>query len=242
MIRRMLLASLLSLTLAAPLLASKNNPTQNIDEGTFVIYVQGRRIGTEKFTIEQRSDMSVTTSEVRIEDGANKAGISSELQLFPNGDLRHYDWKELSPGKGVTTVDYSESFVIEHVVPSPNEKAQDLTFMIPPSTNVLDDYFFVHRELLLWKYMAAACAVAQDKTKCPLPKQQLGVFVPRQQVTALISVEYKGKEKISLKGTQVELDRFDITGELGEWNLWMDNNRKLVRVVMPSDSTEVVRE
>ena len=242
MIRRMLLASLLSLTLAAPLLASKNNSNQNIDEGTFVIYVQGRRIGTEKFSIEQRSDMSVVTSEVRIEDGANKAGIGSELQLFPNGDLRHYDWKELNPGKGVTTVDYSESFLIEHVVPGPGEKANDLTFMIPPSTNVLDDYFFAHREVLLWKYMAAACAAAPDKTKCPMPKQQLGVFVPRQQVTAMISVEYKGKEKITLKGGEVELDRFDITGELGEWNLWMDNNRRLVRVVMPSDSTEVVRE
>ena len=241
MIRRMLLASLLSLTLAAPLLAFKN-PAQNVDEGTFVIYVQGRRVGTEKFTIEQRSDMSVTSSEVRIEDGASKAGISSELQLFPNGDLRHYDWKELNPGKGVTTVDYSESFVIEHVVPNPGEKALDLTFMVPPSTNVLDDYFFAHRELLLWKYMAAACAAAQDKAKCPMPKQQLGVFVPRQQVTAIISVEYKGKEKVTLKGGQVELDRFDITGELGEWNLWVDNNRKLVRVVMPSNSTEVVRE
>ena len=242
MIRRVLLALLLTLTLAAPLLASKNNTAQNIDEGTFVIYVQGRRIGTEKFSIAQRSDMSVTTSEVKIEDGANKAGIGSELQLLPNGDFRHYDWKELGPGKGVTSVDYSESFLIEHIIGSPGEKARDLTFMIPPSTNVLDDYFFAHRELLLWKYMAAACASAPDKNNCPMPKQQFGVFVPRQQVTAMITVEYKGKEKVNLKGGQVELDRFDITGELGEWNLWTDQNRKLVRVVVPSDSTEVVRE
>ncbi len=244
MIRRLLIAPWLLLTLALPLFASRDN-SQVVDEGTFVIYVQGRQVGTEKFKIEQRSDMNVTTSEVKIEDGASKAAIGSELQLFPNGDFKHYDWKELEPGHGVTTVDVSESFLVERVVAAPGDKPHDLTFMLAPATNILDDYFFIHRELLLWKYMATMCASAKDKDKegCPTTKQQYGTFNPRQQSPLMVNIEFKGKDKVTVKGAQIELDHFELTGETGEWSMWTDPaSHKLIRIVVPDSSTEVVRQ
>ena len=244
MIRRVLIASCLSLALAAPLFAAKEKENAAvIDEGTFTIYVQGRQVGTEKFKVEQRSDMSVTTSEVRIEDGATKAAIGSELQLYPNGDFKHYDWKEIEPGRGVTSVDVSESFLVEHVVAAPGDKPHDLTFMLAPTTNILDDYFFVHRELLLWKYMGTMCASSTDKKNCTTSKQQFGTFNPRQQSPLMVTLDYKGKEKVTVKGAPVELDRFDMSGETGEWSMWTDPaSHKLIRIVVPDSSTEIVRQ
>jgi hypothetical protein len=240
--RRWLIALSLYLVLAAPFVAAKDNP-QIVDEGTFVIYLQGRQVGTEKFKIEKRPDMNVTVSEVKIEDGGTKAAIGSELQLYPNGDFKHYDWKETEPERGVTTVDVSEAFLVEHVVAGTGDKPHDLTFMLPPATNILDDYFFVHRELLVWKYLATVCANSTDKNNCPGTKQQFGTFNPRQQSPLMVTLEFKGKEKVTLKGVATELNRFDLTGEAGEWTLWTDPaTHKLMRITVPDSSTEIVRQ
>ena len=43
-------------------------------------------------------------------------------------------------------------------------------------------------------------------------------------------------------GTERELGRFNLTGEGISWALWLDDQHKLVRILIPSDNTEVVRD
>jgi hypothetical protein len=57
-------------------------------------------------------------------------------------------------------------------------------------------------------------------------------------------MELVGKEKISIRGAERELLRLNFSGEDFEWALWLDDHDqfKLIRVAIPADSTEVVRD
>lgn len=214
---------------------------QVVDSGSFGVYVSGRRVATESFQIQDRTDVKVATAELRTEEG--KATQSYELQIMPNGDLRRYEWRELSPGKALTTVEPSEQFLIEKLTSEAvGAKPIELAFILPPSTQIVDDYFFSHRQILLWRYLAAGCAPSGDNRTCKLEKASFGVFVPRQQAPVTVALEYKGREKVALKGAETELDRFDLQSEDSTWSLWVDANYKLQRVVIAAENTEVLRD
>jgi hypothetical protein len=237
----------LSMLLFASLLcvaADKKQPasTHVVDSGTFGIFVKGQRVASEKFEIAQQGEGNITRAELKAEDGTNKAVQKAELSLSPTGELRHYSWNEISPGKAQATVDPDKDFLIEKMSPSPQEKVIDQPFILPTSTAILDDYFFSHRELLAWRYLGSSCTQSAGKIECKLAKSQFGALIPRQRASILVSMEYVGREKVMIRGQQVELDRFNLQGEGMDWAMWLDDAHKLQRVVIASDATEVVRD
>jgi len=217
---------------------------QLVDSGSFGIFRQGRRIGTETFTIHQRADASVVEAQLKIDDGNDKASQTSELQMASNGDLRHYEWKALSPDKAQASVDYNDQFLVEHITLTPGSKPQERAFLLPPSTVILDD-FFTHREVLLWRYLATYCGAAISPQGCKLQPGKFGVFMPREQASGIVTVTYEGKDKVTFQGAQRELDRFTLQPEDGAaWTLWMESSYpfKLLRILVPAESVEVLRD
>lgn len=218
-------------------------PAKVVDSGSFGIFVKGQRVGTEKFEIAQQGDGNVTRAELKVDDGANKAVQKTELQLNGVGELRHYSWNEVSPGKAQATVDPDQQFLMERIIPSPSEKPVEQPFVLPSSTAILDDYFFSQRELLTWRYLGSNCAQAMSgQTECKLAKAQFGALIPRQRVSMLVTVEFVGKEKVMIRGQEYDLNRFNLQGDGIDWAMWFDNTHKLQRVVIASDYTEVVRD
>lgn len=243
-VRSLLLLALLAASLLGFGADKKNAvPAKVVDSGSFGIFVKGQRVATEKFEIAQQGDGNITRAELKVDDGANKAEQKSELQLSGNGDLRHYSWNELSPGKAQATVDPDQQFLMARFVPAPQEKAIEQAFILPPSTAILDDYFFSHRELLTWRYLGTNCSQTPGgQIACKLSKFQFGVLIPRQRTSLLVTMEFTGKEKVMIRGQQVELNRFNLQGEGMDWAMWFDDAHKLQRVVVASDFTEVVRD
>lgn len=218
-----------------------NESGQLVDSGSFGIFINGRRVATETFTINQRPEASVIASELRLEDGS-KTAQTAELQIAANGDLRRYQWRELSPGKAEAVVEPKDQFLIEHLTASPTDKPLEQPFLMPVSTMVLDDYFFTHREVLAWRYLAGNCRQANGQTECKGGRSQFGVLVPRQRTSMLVNVEFTGREKINLRGSQRELNRLVLTAEGTEWAMWLDDQFKLVRILIAAENTEVVRD
>jgi hypothetical protein len=216
---------------------------QLVDSGSFAIFRQGRRVGTETFTIHQRTDVSVVVAQLKIEDGNDRASQTSELQVASNGDLRHYEWKEQGPGKAQATVDYSDQFLVEHITVTPGSKPLERAFILPPSTVILDD-FFTHREVLLWRYLASFCGAAVSPQGCKLQPGKFGVLIPHQQLSATVALNYEGKDKVTFHGAQRELDRFTLQSEEAAWTLWVEGSYpfKLLRIVVPSENVEVLRD
>lgn len=223
--------------------ADKKVPANVVDSGSFGIFVQGRRVGTEKFEIAQAIDGNVTRAELKVEDGGHKALQRSELQLTTTGELRHYSWNEISPEKAEMTIDPDAQFLMAHITATGQPKPVEQPFILPSTTAIMEDYFFSHRELLAWRYLGAGCSQKNPgQTECKLTKSEFGVLIPRQRSAVLVTLEYVGKEKVSIRGQEVELDRFNLQGDGIDWAMWLDSAHKLQRVLIASDATEVVRD
>jgi hypothetical protein len=59
-----------------------------------------------------------------------------------------------------------------------------------------------------------------------------------------VRLELVGREKVLIRGTERELLRLNLKGDEFTWALWLDDKDqfKLMRVLIPDDNTEVVRD
>jgi hypothetical protein len=211
---------------------------QVVDSGSFGVYVNGRRMATETFSIKQTSDGSVASSQFRTDDG--RASQTAELSLSMAGEIKRYEWKEISPDKGTTILEPQNEFLVERV--TGGDKTMEQPFLMPHTTIVLDDYFFSHREILIWKYLATSCKAEQGKPGCQISKAQFGVVVPRQRTSSMVTLDYAGREKISVRGVERELNRINLSSDMGDWAVWLDDQHKIIRMVIASDNSEVLRD
>lgn len=241
-----LLALCLVFSLASALADSspdKETTSHVVDSGSFGVFMGGRRVATETFSIHQASDGSSVSSRFESDAGANKAEQSSELQLDGSGNLKSYEWTETSPGSSHATVVPSQDFLLERYSNDLHEKQHEQPFLLPTSTSMLDDYFFIQREVLAWKYLATSCKQENGQISCPLKQStQLGTLNAHTHESAPVNIQYAGREKVSVRGTQQDLIRLDVKTEAGDWTLWLDNELKLQRMVDPTSNTEVIRD
>ena len=217
---------------------------KKVDAGSFGVFIDGHRIGTETFSIFQNANGSVIQSEFKTEGtAAPAASQSSEMQLSANGEIRRYDWRELSPGKAQYTVVPNDDFLSEKWAESPQEKPREQAFLLSTSTSILDDYFFVHRELLAWKFLAASCKQENGQVKCPLKQRtQFGTLNPRQRASAPVNVQFAGREKVTVNRAETELIKLELKSETGDWDLWLNDQLMLQRIAIPTEKTEVIRD
>jgi hypothetical protein len=233
----------LLLTPAAASGKDKDSPDQMVDSGSFGVFITGRRIATETFSIRQTGSGSSVNSEFKSEAGTDKAAQTSDLELNGGGELKKYEWKEISPGQSQAVVVPNESFLTERFTNNPQEKQHEQPFLMPASTSILDDYFFIQREVLAWKFLATSCKQEKGELKCPLKQRtQFGTLNPHARASMPVSVEFAGKEKVTIRGAERELNRLDLKSDTGDWTLWLDDQFKLQRISIPVDNTEVVRD
>ncbi len=220
----------------------KQTPSEVVDSGSFGVYSSGHRLATETFSIKKGPEGSIVSSEFKSEQGEQKAVQSSELALTPSVELRRYTWKELVPEKTEATVEPNDAFLIERFGTA-TDKAHEQNFLLPASTSILDDYFFIHREILAWKFLATVCRHGKGPVECPLKqKVHFGTLNPHARSSMSVSVEFTGKEKLTFRGIEREFLRFDLKTEASDWAFWLDDNFKLVRLVAQLEGTEVVRD
>lgn len=225
--------------------SEKEHTEQAVDSGSFGVFMNGHRVGTETFSVIQDRGGSVIKSEFKTENDPNGAASaqSSEMRLNPNGEIRRYDWKEISPGQASSVVLPNDQFLNQKFRSGPQAKDQEQPYLLPTSTSILDDYFFVHREILVWKFLATSCKQENGQVKCPLKQRaQFGSLDPRQHSSAPLSAEFLGREKIAFKGNQQEFNKIELKTEAGAWQLWLDDKFKLVRIWIEGDNTEVIRD
>jgi hypothetical protein len=216
---------------------------QEIDSGSFGVFQNGHRVGTETFSIYQTGYGSVVHSEFKTENAPTEAVQTSEMQLTAHGDIRRYEWKELSPGKAQSQIVPNSDFLTQKWRTSPQEKEQEQPYLLPVSTNILDDYFFVHREVLAWKFLGASCKQDKGQLQCPLKQRaQFGSLNPHQHSPAPLSMEFLGREKISLKSGPQDLLKLELKSDASTWQLWLNDQFKVMRMVIVGENTEVDRD
>ncbi len=221
----------------------KEPPGKMVDAGSFGVFMNGQRVATETFSIHQDDAGSSILSEFKTEAGMEKAAQNSDLQLDPKGELKSYDWKETSPGDSHASVLPAQDFLTERFSKTAQEKPHEQPFLLPASTTILDDYFLIQREVLAWKFLATTCKQEKGQISCPLKQSvQIGTLNPHTRQSMPVGVQYSGRETVSIHNSQRELIRLDVTSEVGNWALWLDDQLKLQRILDLGGNTEVLRD
>jgi hypothetical protein len=211
-----------------------------VDSGSFGVFVGGRRVVTETFSVRQDSGASVVKSQLQ-ETGSSGPGQRSELGTTSSGELLRYEW---SDGNGSLVVTPKDDFLVEKIMTSPSSKPIEQSRLLPSSTAILDNNFFVHREVLAWRYLSASCHSESGTLKCQQGPLEFPVFAPQDRTSMRVRMELVGREKVAIRGAERDLLRLNLLGESFSWALWVDDKDqfKLVRVLIADDNTEVVRD
>ena len=236
---KFILAALVTMMTFACSLEAKAPTAQIIDSGSFGVFVNGKRVATETFSIEQRVGRSMAKSELKVEDGSTQR---SEMELTDRGEIVRYGWSQERPIKADLSVVPKDEFLSEIINPGPNQKSYNVPHLMPHSTPILDDNFFMHREILVWRYLALGCTAKPEGLSCNPAPQQFGVLIPTQHASEIVTVDFKGKEKISLKGKDLECSSFRLHTDDSNVLVYMDNEKKVVRILASASGLEVVRD
>lgn len=218
----------------------KPEDKQAVDSGSFGVFIKGQRVATETFRIVQQNGASTVTSQLK--GVASSDSQKSELAISSSGELMHYEWSQASGGS--LSVFPENDFLKEKTTPPSGGKAAEQAFLLPSTSPILDNNFFIHREVLAWKYLNGVCQAAGSDTKCRQEPADFGVLVPQDRFSMSVRLELGGKEKITIRGAERELLRLSLNGEDLQWNLWVDDHDhfKLIRVAIPADDTVVDRD
>jgi len=220
---------------------SKPSSTQTIDSGSFGILIKGQRVATETFNIQQENGNVIVKTQLKGSAGGDSGSQKSDLEMTSNGELLRYEWSQSSGGS--LTVFPDNEFLKERITPSAGAKPAEQAFLLPSGSPILDNNFFVHRELLAWKYLQVApCKDENGHRHCE--PADFGTLVPQDRTSMSVRMELVGKEKITIRGAARELLRLNLHGDQFDWALWVDENDhfKLMRVAIPADNTVVDRD
>jgi hypothetical protein len=222
----------------------KDNPKpgmQTVDSGSFGVFVRGQRVVTESFSVRQENGVSIVKSHLQETSNSGGAGQKSELQMMGSGELVRYEWSDSS---GSLVVMPKDEFLLEKITTAASPKAAEQPFLMPNTSAILDNNFFIHREVLAWRYLATNCHTDSGTLKCQQGAVEFGVLVPQDRTSMRVRMELAGREKIMIRGTERELLRLILKGENFSWSLWVDDKDqfKLMRVLIADDNTEVVRD
>jgi hypothetical protein len=222
----------------------KEEPSaKTVDSGSFGVFQNEKRVATETFSIVQSSHGSVATSDFKTESTARDAAQSSKLELAANGEIVRYEWKESSPGSAEASVAPNNDFLAEHFKESRDAKEQVKPFLLPASTSILDDYFFIQREILVWKYLATSCKTQKGILQCPLKQEmKFGALNAHSQISIPVSLTFLGPDEIEVHGVQQKLSKIDLKSDSGDWFLWVNEQFKLIRIEDVATGTEIVRD
>jgi hypothetical protein len=233
----------LSILLAFHATAKDKEPAGDlVDSGSFGIFLNGKRVATEAFSVHQLKGGDSTTASQFKEEGSNNPSQRSEMQISSSGALVHYEWHELSPGKSELTLSPNNEFLVERVIENPGEKAKEKPFLMPNTSVILDNNFFVHREILAWKYLASSCPLENGRSKCG--PAQFGAIIPQERDSVRVSIAPVAQEKVALNGSERELLHLSLKVEDAEWDLWLDSQDhfKLMKVARVGENIQIVRD
>lgn len=219
----------------------KRETKEMVDAGSFDVVVKGQHVITEKFSIEQENGISFVKAQLKA-TGTDPMQQKSQLEFTPRGELVRYEWSENSGGS--LSVMPDNEFLKEKIMAPGSSKPAEQPFLMPSTSMILDNNFFVQREVLAWRYLAADCKTEGGNLKCQQGPAEFGVLVPQDRTSMSVRLELVGKEKVSIRGVERDLLRLNLTGESFQWSLWLDDQDhfKLMRVSIPADDTEVIRE
>jgi hypothetical protein len=180
------------------------------ESGRFTIKQNGKAIGTEEFSIRKTDKGYSVEGRTRLD--SDPTVLTSRMELDENLIPITYEYSR--GGKGSIRVKVDPKTSSELTV-TENGKDSDTNFHFPPAASIVDNNFFHHYLILLYRVKSA--------------EQSVAIFVPQDMQVGLAKVKSTGKMTYSLEVGAVKLEAT------------VDEQGRLLRLAVPSAKVVVER-
>ncbi len=203
-----------------------------VDGGTFTLYLQGVRIGEERFVIRRELAAAAgpvyrAMAELNLKRGGRTQRIGVALEVL--GDEcrpRRYE-AEINGSEATTIVGVWVRDRIRLDVRSPQGDEMK-EFLLRGRTAVLERQI-AHHHFFVWKLLDGNPSI--DAT----------VLIPRDRRQTQVRIEDLGEEPVQVDGRELVLRHIAIVAETGQsHHVWLDGDR-VIRVLVPHDEFEAIR-
>src|SRR3984885_8809760 len=206
------------------------------ESGKLSIYMAGNQVAAENYTVK-KSDNGIEI------DGSGSARLGTmkiDIERFQVLTDAKYQALQViaKPKLGQIQMNVNTTFAGGHAT-------NEIDTGQGPQTKVIDvhpDTIVVNANLPLYPWTLLAMRASFD-TQYPQP---FPVYVLGQaEVNA--TVIFKGREQVAFPGKSVELNHLTVTGSLPQGqaislDFWVDDNRKLIKIAVPSQGAEAYQE
>ena len=197
----MIVSVLTALLLLVPVVA---------ETGKFTIKQNGRAIGTEEFTIRSRDNGYTVEGRTRLD--ADSTTLTSRMELDKNLIPTSYEYSRGPKGTIRVVVDPQRT---GELIIAENGRESSTDFHFPKSASIIDNNFFHHYLMLLYRVKSA--------------EESLAIFVPQDMQVGLAKVKSTGKGTYALEVGSVKLEAT------------VDEQGRLLRLAVPSAKVVVER-
>ena len=206
------------------------------DRGKLAIYMAGNPVATETYTVK-KSDSGIEI------DGSGSASLGTmkiDIERFEvRTDSKYQPLQAIAKAKlGQIQMNVNATFADGQAKNEIDNGQGPQTKMLP----VHPDAIVVNANLPLYPWTVLAMRASFD-THDP---QQFPVYVIGQaEVNA--TVVFKGREQVDFAGKSAELNHLAVSGSTPQGqpislDFWVDDNRKLIKIAVPSQGVEAYQE
>lgn len=227
-----LLAPLALLLLAVPHCSAQSNPSPapaafTPDKGRFRITQQGRTAGTQDFELSRSGDFWIARSQATLRAAGAEVRATGQLRLRPDGTPVRYEWTAQGPTRASGSVEFENGLARTTIDLGGKEPVrQDFQFTSPRVVildNNLYDHYALFARLYDWNARGA---------------QTFPVLIPQDMTPGSVTVEALSPQTAG--GATLETLR--VRSPDLEILLYLDAERRLLRLEVPAAQVSIVRE
>lgn len=222
-----LACALLVMSLAAPVQAQ----SVTVDEGVFLVSMDGEPAGTESFSIRRSGSgddaQVIATAEIQLDLPEGRTDLRPSLHAVGRDmDVYAYQIKVSGAQQEELTVREGDSRYITRVRSERGERERE--FRAAPGTLLLDSDV-AHQ----FHFLSARLETGGST---------IPVISPREGRQYELTASEIGTESISIGSSSVQARHVRLEGEGGARDVWMDTEGRVLRVLHESRGYEAVRE
>ncbi len=224
--------SFLSLALRLPSVYAKENSLQP-EKAQFKIYIDGKEIGEEKFSIAVSGDAISSHSVVSLRNvGLKRQKLQMESQLTMDMYYmpRSYQLRTNVDGQqGTINGTFTKGEATFEYRGSGNPRQRGL--LVGDSYIVLDTNVFHH-----FTFVARLFDFRADKG------QSIEVVIPQELDGGILKIREIGIEIVQIGGKKRDLHHLRADSGVMQIDLWVDDQQTLFKVAVPAKKIEVIRK
>jgi len=203
------------------------------EEAQFVILVSGREIGHEAYLISCLSESASSSSVTEFRDPASNQTVRIETQLNMDGAFLPKDYQRRTE-VGSQKVSLSARFA-----PGQASFEYPVAGVLRKTGLLLGDRYVLLDENVFHHFVFLARLFDFNSRE---KYQSFEVVIPQELDNGIVKISDAGKEKVSVRGKGKELQHLKLDSGVLQIELWVDGQKIVHRIAVPSKGIEVLRK